>query len=515
MMIENDNWRRFNYKFKFDELNIQSIHDASTHELHCKRVCAYLDSNVQDDVNPFDIAVKQKGFEVESISDGTINVSDGYSEKKRKSLEANPSANVSSPLSMNGSLEMNQLMEGLDKLQLKEDIVDEEEKVSDEHVITNASLSIIKNLSTYMHSLEILHDCEIDIFFCYTTLFKLYFVCVHRMFAIDGQGTDPLQDIDEKLKRFMEVTDKSLSTCNKQANVKASFNYPTQTMVNFSADNSFAMRERATAAENLKFVLEVAKHLEPRMVQLLPKKKKGIVTDFIQDLSYAKDRIRYYIYERYVIQAIQFEPHVPKIASHNFTPSNPPEAVSPYMLNLMTAVRTSLNEMLYYKEDISKEAIKGFWDAATRNAVETLLDGYARVKKLNEIGQAQMQFDVQQGFQMPLSEVSAYPIPKIDALKEYINAYYLQEDQVETWVKDHLEQFDFYQVERILVLGVAKEYKKKTKNALIQKVEQLYTAAGLSIETPSSTTSKSMNSFVKSSKSIMARFKKKSTPSKN
>lgn len=69
---------------------------------------------------------------------------------------------------------------------------------------------------------------------------------------------------------------------------------------------------------------------------------------------------------------------------------------------------------------------------------------YANVKKCSNEGRALMQLDFQQ-FLMKLEKLTDIrPIPDKEFVETYIKAYYLTENDMERWIKEHRVRTDLW-----------------------------------------------------------------------
>lgn len=72
------------------------------------------------------------------------------------------------------------------------------------------------------------------------------------------------------------------------------------------------------------------------------------------------------------------------------------------------------------------------------------LFSYANVKKCSNEGRALMQLDFQQ-FLMKLEKLTDIrPIPDKEFVETYIKAYYLTENDMECWIKEHRVRVKFW-----------------------------------------------------------------------
>lgn len=95
-----------------------------------------------------------------------------------------------------------------------------------------------------------------------------------------------------------------------------------------------------------------------------------------------------------------------------------------------------------------------------RIIMRMLVDGYAQAKKCTNEGRALMQLDFQQ-FIVKLEKLCEIrPIPERDFVEVYIKAFYLPENSIEKWSKEHTE----YSTKHIVsLINVMAQITRKTR----------------------------------------------------
>ncbi|KAF1410693.1 VPS50 protein, partial [Dromaius novaehollandiae] len=112
------------------------------------------------------------------------------------------------------------------------------------------------------------------------------------------------------------------------------------------------------------------------------------------------------------------------------------------------------------------------WEHCIRLANRTLVEGYANVKKCSNEGRALMQLDFQQ-FLMKLEKLTDIrPIPDKEFVETYIKAYYLTENDMERWIKEHRE-YSTKQLTNLVNVCLGSHINKKARQKLLAAIDDI------------------------------------------
>jgi len=128
-----------------------------------------------------------------------------------------------------------------------------------------------------------------------------------------------------------------------------------------------------------------------------------------------------------------------------------------------------LNEMT----DIPDPVKRLVWDKLIYHAMETLVEGYSRVKKCTNEGRALMSLDVNIFIHSLHSISPLNPIPHTSLADNYIKAFYIPSTELVLFGKEHPE-YSARQVQAIMLsnIGLA-DIKKKEKQAVISALDDV------------------------------------------
>lgn len=142
-----------------------------------------------------------------------------------------------------------------------------------------------------------------------------------------------------------------------------------------------------------------------------------------------------------------------------------------YIDVLLHQIKQLINDAISLKDDclpINKQMINSLIEQCIKIIMKMLVDGYSQAKKCTNEGRALMQLDFQQLIVKLEKLYDIRPIPDKDYVETYIKAYYLPEQSLEKWIKEHNE----YSSKQIIALiNVMSQITRKTRTNLINSFE--------------------------------------------
>ncbi len=123
---------------------------------------------------------------------------------------------------------------------------------------------------------------------------------------------------------------------------------------------------------------------------------------------------------------------------------------------------------------VTKQMLNCLLECCVRRLMRYLVDGYSQAKKCTNEGRALMQLDFQQ-LLVKLDQICEFsknktPIPDKDLVELYIKAYYLPENKLESWLKEH----DAYNAKQVISLvTVMPHLTRRIRSSLILYYENL------------------------------------------
>ncbi|XP_077599038.1 syndetin isoform X2 [Stigmatopora nigra] len=500
MFLENETWElcpvksNFNisqlHEFKFmDKCRSPSLSPSRKNEstaIHIQEDLTLFQQYLQEG-NPFEMHVEQKEEETEDV------LASGYeSDELEKSAYQDYDSDSDVPE------------------ELKQDYVDEQtgdvpfksvsretiksKKRSDYNlnktnapILTNTTLNVIRLVGKYMQMMSILKPIAFDVIHCVSQLFDYYLYAVYAFFGRnDMYESSGLGLISSRLRTTLNRIQESLidmEASNENAVMHGSSEdrkekvpspHLSQMVVLSNSDTLYGLAQRVVATESLVFLAEQFESLQSHLDTMMPAAKKPFLQQFYSQTVSTTSELRKPIYWMVAAKAIDYE----------------------QMLLLMSGVKWDIREIMSQHNIYVDVLLKEFemfnerladvsrhvriplpvsnvlWEHCIRLANRTLVEGYANVKKCSNEGRALMQLDFQQ-FLMKLEKLTDIrPIPDKEFVETYIKAYYLTENDMEQFIKNHRE-YSMKQLANLVNVCLGSHINKKARQKLLAAIDDI------------------------------------------
>uniref|UniRef100_A0A8C5HX16 Syndetin n=1 Tax=Gouania willdenowi TaxID=441366 RepID=A0A8C5HX16_GOUWI len=314
-------------------------------------------------------------------------------------------------------------------------------------ILTNTTLNVIRLVGKYMQMMSILKPIAFDVIHCVSQLFDYYLYAVYTFFGRnDMYESSGLGLISSRLRTTLNRIQENLIDLVRADHTgttkeKVPSPHLSQLVVLSNTDTLYGLAQRVVATESLVFLAEQFESLQSQLDTMMPAAKKPFLQQFYSQTVSTASELRKPIYWIVAAKAIDYE----------------------QMLLMMSGVKWDIREIMsqhnvyvdvllkefeqFYKRlgDVSRHVriplpvSNVLWEHCIRLANRTLVEGYANVKKCSNEGRALMQLDFQQ-FLMKLEKLTDLrPIPDKEFVETYIKAYYLTENDMEQFIKNHRE----------------------------------------------------------------------------
>uniref|UniRef100_A0A8C9VSK8 VPS50 subunit of EARP/GARPII complex n=1 Tax=Scleropages formosus TaxID=113540 RepID=A0A8C9VSK8_SCLFO len=349
-------------------------------------------------------------------------------------------------------------------------------------ILTNTTLNVIRLVGKYMQMMNILKPIAFDVIHCMSQLFDYYLYAVYTFFGRnDMYESSGLGLISSRLRTTLNRIQESLIDMSAGAHgtseerkEKVPSPHLSQLVVLTASGTLYGLAERVVATESLVFLAEQFEFLQSHLDTVMPAAKKPFLQQFYSQTVSTASELRKPIYWIVAAKAIDYE----------------------QMLLLMTGVKWDIKEIMsqhniyvdvLLKEfeqfnkrlgDVSKHVriplpvANVLWEHCIRLANRTLVEGYANVKKCSNEGRALMQLDFQQ-FLMKLEKLTDIrPIPDKEFVETYIKAYYLTENDMEQFIKNHRE-YSMKQLTNLVNVCLGSHINKKARQKLLAAIDDI------------------------------------------
>uniref|UniRef100_A0A672KAR5 VPS50 subunit of EARP/GARPII complex n=1 Tax=Sinocyclocheilus grahami TaxID=75366 RepID=A0A672KAR5_SINGR len=348
-------------------------------------------------------------------------------------------------------------------------------------ILTNTTLNVIRLVGKYMQMMNILKPIAFDVIHCVSQLFDYYLYAVYTFFGRnDMYESSGLGLISSRLRTTLSRIQESLidmvspHASPEERKEKVPRPHLSQLVILTSSDTLYGLAERVVATESLVFLAEQFEFLQPHLDTTMPSAKKPFLQQFYSQTVSTASELRKPIYWIVAAKAIDYE----------------------QMLLLMVGVKWDIKEIMsqhnVYVDVLLKEFEKFnqrlgdvskivriplpvsnvLWEHCIRLANRTLVEGYANVKKCSNEGRALMQLDFQQ-FLMKLEKLTDLrPIPDKEFVETYIKVYYLTENDMEQFIKNHRE-YSMKQLTNLVNVCLGSHINKKARQKLLAAIDDI------------------------------------------
>ncbi|KAM9737540.1 syndetin isoform 2-T2 [Menidia menidia] len=501
MFLENETWELCPVKSNF---NIAQLHEfkfmgqCRSPSVSPSRQAVYSSAPAQEELllfqqflqegNPFEMHIEQKEEETEDVL-----ASNGYESDE---LEKSVYQDYDSDSDVAEELKQDYVDEQTGDAPLKSVSRDtvRSKKRSDYNlnktnapILTNTTLNVIRLVGKYLQMMNILKPIAFDVIHCVSQLFDYYLYAVYTFFGRnDMYESSGLGLISSRLRTTLNRIQESLidvDPVGENAGVHASAEdkkekvpspHLSQMVVLTNSGTLYGLAQRVVATESLVFLAEQFESLQSHLDTMMPAAKKPFLQQFYSQTVSTASELRKPIYWIVAAKAIDYEQMLLMMAGVKWDIR---EIMSQHNIYVDVLLKEfeQFNKRL---DDVSRHVriplpvSNVLWEHCIRLANRTLVEGYANVKKCSNEGRALMQLDFQQ-FLMKLEKLTDLrPIPDKEFVETYIKAYYLTENDMEQFIKNHRE-YSMKQLANLVNVCLGSHINKKARQKLLAAIDDI------------------------------------------
>ncbi|XP_043545882.1 syndetin isoform X2 [Chiloscyllium plagiosum] len=353
-------------------------------------------------------------------------------------------------------------------------------------ILTNTTLNVIRLVGKYMQMMNILKPIAFDVIHCMSQLFDYYLYAVYTFFGReDMYESTGLGLISSRLRTTLNRIQESLIdleappetagplTATEERKEKVPSPHLSHLVVLNSAETLYGLAERVVATESLVFLADQFECLQPHLDAMMPSAKKPFLQQFYSQTVSTASELRKPIYWIVAAKAIDYEQMLHLMANVKWD-------IKEIMSQHNVYIDTLLKEFEQFNKKLSEvskrvriplQVSNVLWEHCIRLANRTIVEGYANAKKCSNEGRALMQLDFQQ-FLMKLEKLTDIrPIPDKEFVETYIKAYYLTENDMERWIKEHRE-YSTKQLTNLVNVCLGSHINKKARQKLMAAIDE-------------------------------------------
>uniref|UniRef100_A0A8C6W054 VPS50 subunit of EARP/GARPII complex n=1 Tax=Nothobranchius furzeri TaxID=105023 RepID=A0A8C6W054_NOTFU len=355
-------------------------------------------------------------------------------------------------------------------------------------ILTNTTLNVIRLVGKYMQMMNILKPIAFDVIHCVSQLFDYYLYAVYTFFGRnDMYESSGLGLISSRLRTTLNRIQENLIDMVRQhlsvplfhgsaedRKEKVPSPHLSQLVVLTNSGTLYGLAQRVVATESLVFLAEQFESLQSHLDTVMPAAKKPFLQQFYSQTVSTAGELRKPIYWIVAAKAIDYEQMLLLMAGVKWD-------IKEIMSQHNVYVDVLLKEFEQFNKrlsDVSKQVriplpvSNVLWEHCIRLANRTLVEGYSNVKKCSNEGRALMQLDFQQ-FLMKLEKLTDLrPIPDKEFVETYIKAYYLTENDMEQFIKNHRE-YSMKQLANLVNVCLGSHINKKARQKLLAAIDDI------------------------------------------
>uniref|UniRef100_A0A674N8T1 VPS50 EARP/GARPII complex subunit n=1 Tax=Takifugu rubripes TaxID=31033 RepID=A0A674N8T1_TAKRU len=353
-------------------------------------------------------------------------------------------------------------------------------------ILTNTTLNVIRLVGKYMQMMNILKPIAFDVIHCVSQLFDYYLYAVYTFFGrndmyessslglISSRLRTTLNRIQESLIEVAAGENAGVHGAVEERKEKVPSPHLSQLVVLTNSGTLYGLAQRVVATESLVFLAEQFESLQSHLDTMMPAAKKPFLQQFYSQTVSTASELRKPIYWIVAARAIDYEQMLLLMAGVKWD-------IREIMSQHNVYVDVLLKEFEQFNKrlaDVSRHVriplpvSNVLWEHCIRLANRTLVEGYANVKKCSNEGRALMQLDFQQ-FLMKLEKLTDLrPIPDKEFVETYIKAYYLTENDMEQFIKNHRE-YSMKQLANLVNVCLGSHINKKARQKLLAAIDDI------------------------------------------
>lgn len=327
-----------------------------------------------------------------------------------------------------------------------EKVGNKDKKVLKTPILTNTSLSILRQMGKYLQMSRLLKPIAYKIIMSMNELFDYYLYAVHDFFASDLTIPSRTLYTEQLNMTLNKIADNMILNQNSEKDARHVEDRILKPNISPAIDlkkpeQLHGLSERIVAVESLIYLANQFLTLQDFMEFLIPQNNKFMLGQFFEQSVNSAADLRKPVYMTVACQAFDLRQIMTMMGKINWEVRDVMSQHNSYVDMLLREVQifTLRLETIAAKIPISEETYFSLWENVAHIITHTLVQGFSEAKKCTNGGRALMQLDFTQ-FMSKFEKISSLkPIPHRSYVENYVKAYYLPEYELEKWIKEHNE----------------------------------------------------------------------------
>ncbi|XP_013184327.1 syndetin [Amyelois transitella] len=352
-----------------------------------------------------------------------------------------------------------------------EKVIESPSKVKDSVIVTNTTLSVLRNCGQYLQICRYLPQISLEVVMLMNQLFDYYFYTVHHFFTSDldvASTTLYTSKLNVVLKRISNSIDTGRNAGDGDSKTFPCAELPQHLNLN-SEDSLHGLSERIVAVESVIFLSKQFELLQPYLESIVATHQRMLLEHFRDNTLAVVADLRMPVYMCSASKAVDARSALIAMSQVKWDVKNVAVEHSPYVDMIIRKIQVFALRLdnVSAKVSLNLEVLNSVWAMVSKFVVHLLVEGYSNANKCSNGGRGLMQLDYRQLF-VKLEKISGLkPIPYQDYVDRYVKAYYLPRKGLEDFVRERTE----YSNKHLLALVASACENKRDRQALAAIIE--------------------------------------------
>ncbi|KAG7298530.1 hypothetical protein JYU34_018170 [Plutella xylostella] len=316
-------------------------------------------------------------------------------------------------------------------------------KVKDSVIVTNTTLSVLRNCGQYLQICRYLPQISLEVVMLMNQLFDYYFYTVHLFFTADQEvssNTLYTSKLNAILKRIKNNIDTTGSVPDVESKTFICPEIPNHLDMK-SEDTLHGLSERIVAVESVIFLAKQFDLLQPYLESIVAAHQKMILEHFRDNTLMVAVDLRMPVYMCSASKSVDARAVLIAMSQVRWEVKNVAEEHSAYVDTIVRRLQyfALRLENISAKVTLNIEVVRAIWSMVSKFVVHLLVEGFSNANKCSNGGRGLMQLDYRQLF-VKLEKISGLkPLPYQEYVDRYVKAYYLPRNELEQFIKERME----------------------------------------------------------------------------
>ncbi|XP_066997108.2 syndetin [Anabrus simplex] len=354
-------------------------------------------------------------------------------------------------------------------------------------VLTNTSLSVLRQCGKYLQLSRLLRPVTNDVLLCVSQLLDYYLYAVYVFFTADlmescqWKCSQRLRDSLDRIHHSLILAEQSSSESDGEMVHKDREKIAepcVSPVVDLTQQETlYGLAERVVGVESLVFLAKQFELLHSYMEQLAASTSQGS-SPFLQQL-YAQMvdvavELRQPVYACVSSRAVDLSNILNHMKRVDWEVKNVMSQHSQYVDILLRELQIFAMRLdgVVSRIPIPREVYNILWEHVIQEICNAFIEGFSSAKKCSVGGRGLMLLDFTQFLSKLKKLTSLRPIPNAELVELYVKAYYMPVSALEVWIQAHNEEYTSEQLKSLVRCTCQNDSKTRQRLETLIKIKR-------------------------------------------